>query len=145
MPCFVQMVRRECAAFVLQLPVGRADGGHVELHVGLFGRATTFFQVARQARGGDIFPAGPATQTARDDVVEGQIVPRSAILAFEFVAQEQVEPGEGRVFRRLHILAQRNDRGDLHIDAGAMHMAVIAGDDIDLVEKHRLYRGLPRP
>ena len=74
MPRLVQMVWRERAAFVLELPVGRTNSGHVELHMRLFGGASAFFQVARQARGGDIFPAGAATQTARDDMVEGQVV-----------------------------------------------------------------------
>lgn len=145
MPRFVQVVRRECAAFVLELPVGRANGGHVKLHMRLLGRASALFQVARQARGGDIFPTGAATQTARDDMVEGQVVARSAILALELVAQKQVEPSESGIFGRLYILAKCNDRRDLHVEAGTMHMTVIAGDDIDLVEKHCLDRGLPRP
>ncbi len=145
MPCLVQMVRREGAPPVLQLPVGRADCGHIELHMCLFWRATALFQIAGQARGGDVFPAGASAQTARDDMVEGQIVRRPAILAFELVAQEQVEPRKCGIFGRLHILTQRNHRRDLHVDARAVHMPVIAGDDIDLIEENRLDRGLPRP
>ena len=145
MPCLVEMVGRKRSASVLQLPVSRADCRHVKLHVRLLRRPSALFQVAGQARGGDIFPARPPAQTARDDVVEGQVVCRPAILAFELVAQEQVEPREGGIFGRLHILAKRNDRRNLHVDAWAMHMPVVAGNDIDLVEKHRLDRGLPRP
>ena len=145
MPRLVQMVWRECATAVLQLPVGRADRGHVELHVRLLGRAATFFEVAGQARSGHVFPACPATQTARDDVVEGQIMSRPAILTFELVAQKQVEARKSRIFRRLHILAERYDRRDSHVDAGAVYVPVIVRDDIDLVEEHRLDRGLPRP
>ena len=145
MPCLMQMVWRESATAVLQLPVGGADCRHVELHVRLLGRAAAFFKVARQAGGGDIFPTGTAAEPSRDDMVEGQVVARPAILAFELVAQEQVEPGEGGIFGRLYVLPKRNDRRNLHIKAWAMHMTVIAGDDIDLVQKHRLDRGLPRP
>ena len=74
MPGLVQMIRRERAASVLQLPAGRADCCHVQLHMRLFRRASALFQVARQAGGGHIFPAGDAAQTARDNVIEGQIV-----------------------------------------------------------------------
>ncbi len=145
MPRFVQMVRREGAAAVLQLPAGRTYGGHVELHMRLLRRAATFFQVAGQARGGDIFPAGNPAQTAWDDVIEGQVIARSAILALELVAQEQVESGECGIFGGLYILAQRDDRRDFHVEAWAVHMPVVVGDNVDLVEKHCLYRGLPWP
>lgn len=71
MPCFVQMVWRESTAPVLQLPAGGADRGHVQLHMRLLWRAATFFQIAVQAGRGDIFPAGDAAQTARNDMVKG--------------------------------------------------------------------------
>ena len=141
----MQMAGREGAASVLQLPACRADGGHAQMHMRLLGGASAFFQIAGQAGRGHIFPTGPSAKTARDDMVKGQIVGRAAILAFKLVAQEQVKARECRIFRRLHILAQRNDARDLHVDAGAVDMAIIAGDNIHLVKEHGLDRGLPRP
>lgn len=74
MPRFVQMVRWESASAILQLPARWPDGCHIELHMRLFRRPSALFQVARQARGCDIFPTGDATQTARDDMVKGQVI-----------------------------------------------------------------------
>ena len=74
MPCLVQMVWREGAASVLQLPACRPDRGHVQLHVRLLGCAATLFKVTVQASGGDIFPAGDAAQATWNDMVKGQIV-----------------------------------------------------------------------
>src|SRR3546814_20475169 len=78
-------------------------------------------------------------------MVEGQFLARPAILAGEPVAQEQVEPGEGRMLRRLHILAQRDDTGDRHRPRRRPDLALVILDDGDAVEEYRLYRGLPRP
>jgi hypothetical protein len=80
----------------LQLPTGRADGFQVQRHRGLPGRAPAFTQVAGSARGDDILPCRAATLGTRHDVVERQVAPAPAILAFEPVPQEQVEPGKGR-------------------------------------------------
>ena len=87
----MQMVRRKRAAPVLQLPACWPDRRHVELHMRLLWRAAALFKVAVQAGCGDIFPTGNTAQATWDDVVKGQIVTRPAILAFELVAQEQVE------------------------------------------------------
>src|SRR4051794_4406150 len=79
---------------------------------------------------------------------EGQIVRRvrpAAILAGEAVAQDHVEPGEGRVARRLDIVLQRDDAGQPHLERWAAHIRVVMIDDVDAVEKHRLDRVLPRP
>ena len=78
-------------------------------------------------------------------MVERQIVARPAILAFKLVAQKKVKPRESGIFRWLHILAQRDDGRNLHIQAGAVDMLIIIGNDIDLVEEHRFDCGLPRP
>src|SRR3546814_7162813 len=70
-------------------------------------------------------------------MAEGQVVRGAAILAGELVAQEQVEPGEGGMFRRLHILLQRDHRWDLHPKAGAVHLPLITGDDVHPIQKNR--------
>ena len=82
------MTRRKGAANMLQLPTGGADRFAADLHIGLGGRATTFFQIAWQTSCGDIFPAGYAAQSARDHMIEGQIMSAAAINAFKFVAKK---------------------------------------------------------
>src|SRR3546814_1518641 len=75
--------------------------------------AAALLQIARRTGGGDILPARPPAQPARDHMVEGQFLARPAILAGEPVAQEQVEPGEGRMLRRLHILRSEEHTSEL--------------------------------
>ena len=56
-------------------------------------------QIAAAARGDDVLPSRPPPARAGQDMVEGQFVRQewiAAILATEAVAQEHVEPGEGR-------------------------------------------------
>lgn len=104
----MQMVRWKRAAPILQLPACWPDRRHVELHMRLFWCAATFFKVAVQASGGDIFPTGNAAQATWDNMVKSQIIARPAILAFKLVAQEEVESRECGIFRWLHILPQCN-------------------------------------
>src|SRR5690349_15252852 len=53
-PGIVQIVGREAAAMLLQLPGGRPDRRDMELHSRLMRRAPALAQVARRAGGGDI-------------------------------------------------------------------------------------------
>src|ERR1700688_873729 len=78
-------------------------------------------------------------------MIEGEILAVAAILAGEAVAQEYVEPGEGRVSRGLHESLERHHARQLDFQAGAAHRAVVIGDDIYAVEEHRLDRVLPGP
>ena len=67
--------------------------------------------VAADARAHDVFPSRPAAPAARDHVVERQLRrrrTRAAILALERVAQEHVEPREGRPPRRRHVFLERD-------------------------------------
>ena len=70
----MQVVGRKGLADMLQLPAGRADRLGADLHMRLRRCAPTFFQVAGKAGRSDIFPAGAAAETARNDMIEGQIV-----------------------------------------------------------------------
>lgn len=97
-PGFVQMVRREHLAMLLQLPMGGADRLGVEVHRRLLRSTAALLQIAAAARGGDVFPGCAPPQTARNHVIEGQIMRVAAILAGEPITQEQVEAGEGREF-----------------------------------------------
>jgi hypothetical protein len=82
---------------------------------------------------------------ARDDMIEGQIIADAAILALKPVAQEHVKPRERRMLGRFDILLQRNHRWQLHSVIGRMDLALIMIDNVDAVEKNRLYGRLPRP
>ena len=77
---------------VLQLPSRRPDRLEMERHPRLLWRASALFEIARRTRGRDIFPSRPATLGARDNMIEREIVADPAILALEFIAQEQIKP-----------------------------------------------------
>src|SRR5690606_17842362 len=144
-PAFVKIVWWKGAAIVLQLPARRPPWLAVDGHMRLLRRAPTLLEVARRARGGDIFPACPSAEPPRHDMIEGKILARPAILARETVTQKEVEAGEGGILGRLHILAQRNHAGNRHRPGRRMNFARVILDDRDAVEEYRLDRGLPRP
>src|SRR3546814_17065105 len=76
----------------------------------LLRRAAALLEVAGRAGRRDIFQGRPPAGAARNDMVEGQVVRGAAILAGEVVAQEKVAPGEGGMFRRLHVLLRPHYR-----------------------------------
>src|SRR5580700_2216455 len=81
-------------------------------------------------------------------MVEGQVVrgPRlTAILADKAIAQEHVEAREGRAPRGGDEFLERDHAGKSHLKGWAADHGVVFGDDIDAVEKYRLYSVLPRP
>ena len=102
-------------------------------------------QVARRTGGDDVDPGRVAAARARHEMVERQVVARAAILARETVAQKHVEPREGRVRRRLNEGLERYDARQLHLEARAAHRALVVGDDVHPLEKHRLDSVLPAP
>ena len=71
------------------------------MHADLMRQPSALEQIARRAGGDDVFPRRASAARARDHVIEGQVVVVAAILALEAVAQEQVEPREGGIARRL--------------------------------------------
>jgi hypothetical protein len=54
-------------------------------------------------------PGGLPALGPGDDVIEGQILAVSAILAAETVTQEDVEAGKGRISRRFDVGFQGDD------------------------------------
>src|SRR5436190_17206981 len=144
-PALVEVIGREGAAVLLQLPAGRPERAAVDVHVRLLRRSAALAQVAGGAGGGDILPGRPPALGARDDVIEGQLPQVAAILALEAVAKEQVEPGEGRMLGGADILAKRDDARQPHREARGMNLALIGGDDVHPLQKDRLDGGLPRP
>jgi len=81
-------------------------------------------------------------------MVEGQLfhrAPAVAILAEKTVAQKDVKAGKSRAARKWHILAKRNDAGNLKLAARRMYRAVIVGDHVDAIKERSFHRVLPRP
>lgn len=144
-PAFVEIVGREAAAVILELPACRADRLQRQCHVRLFGGAAAFPEVARRAGGDDIVPGRPPALRAGNDMIEGEVAGVAAILAGEAIAQEQVEPGESGILRRPDKLLERDHRGQLHRHVRAVDLALIMLDDVDAIEENCLDRGLPRP
>jgi hypothetical protein len=141
----VEIVGREAAALILQLPTGWADWRNMEAHMRLLWRPSAFFEVAGRTSRRDIFPRRPSALSARHNMIERQILGAATILAGEAVAQKQVKPGKRGILRWLHILFERNYRRKLHREIGAVHLTVIFLNDINTVKKHRFNRILPRP
>ena len=69
----------------------------------------------------------------------------AAVLAGEGVAQEQVEPREGRRAVLRDIALQRHHAGHGHLEGRRAHHVVVGGDHAHAVEEHRLDHLLPRP
>src|SRR3546814_7804148 len=67
-PARVQIVWRERAAIVLQLPARWAPRLPIERHPRLLRRPAAFLEVARRAGGGDILPRCAPAQPARHDL-----------------------------------------------------------------------------
>ena len=129
----------------MKLVNGRGERRLPRKHPRLRGGHVALAQIARRAGRDDVFPGGLTALGARHDVIEGQIVLRTAILAMKPVAQEHVEPRERRMRGRLHERLQRHHAGKLDFKGGAAHRAVVMFDDVDAVEEHRLHRVLPGP
>src|SRR6185312_6037193 len=144
-PAIVQIVRRKQSPVPMQLMHRRSERVLPRKHPRLLRRQIALAQIARRAGGDDIFPGGLAALAARDDVVEGEVVMRVAVLADEAVAQEDVEPGEGRMRGRLDERFQRHHAWKLDLETRAVHRAVVMLDNVDAIETHRLDRLLPRP
>ncbi len=78
-------------------------------------------------------------------MIEGQVTPRSAILAAEFVPQEKIEAREGHALLGFDIVLQHHDRRYSYRRPLRSHHRVILGNDGHAVEDGRLDRFLPGP
>src|SRR5690625_3765377 len=76
-PAFMQMVRREFPALVLQFGAGRALWQAVQREPGLADGQAPLLQIAAPASGDDILPGRPPAMRARQDMIEGHLAPRS--------------------------------------------------------------------
>ena len=144
-PAFVQVVRRERPSVVVQVLNRRLVGMLVREHAGLFWQLAALFEVAGRAGRDNIVPCRLSAMGAGDDVIEGQVVARSAILALELVAKEHVEAGKGGVSRWLNIGLEADDTRQSHRKTGRAHRVVVFRDDVHTVEEDCLDRVLPGP
>src|SRR5690348_7532104 len=115
------------------------------MHADVMRHASAFEQIARSAGGDDIVPRRASAARTRNDMIEGQVFVRTAILALEPVAQEKVEPREGRIARGADISLEGDDGGNAHLEAARVHNATIFLEDVNALEKDGLDRVLPRP
>src|SRR6476659_4168538 len=129
----------------MQLMHRRRERVLARKHPRLLRRQIALAQIARRAGRDHVFPGGLAAFAARDDVIEGEVVMRVAVLADEAVAHEDVEPGKGGMRGWLDERLQRHHAWKLDLEGRAAHRAVVMLDDVDAIEKHRLDRVLPRP
>src|SRR4051812_33082558 len=82
-------------------------------------------QIAWRASGDDVDPGRKPPARARQQMIEGEIVAASAILAGETVAQEHVEARERRMGRGLHEGLERDHARELHLEARGMHRPLV--------------------
>src|SRR6185437_3463623 len=144
-PAVVQIVRREQAPVLVQVMHRRLIRHLRGPHPRLGRRQVALAQVTRRARRHHVVPRRLAAARTRDQMIEGEVVAPAAILAGEAVAQENIEPGEGGMRRRLHEALERHDARQLHLEAGAVHRAIVIGDDVHAVEEDGLDCVLPGP
>ena len=87
----MKVVRREASPLILQLVVGRAFRLSVRVHANVIWQPVGFFQITRAAGRNDIVPAGCAAAGARNEMIECEIIARSAIHAGKPVSQEHIK------------------------------------------------------
>src|SRR6266850_6068787 len=110
-PALVQVARWEGAAVLLQLLRRRLERRALQVHADLADQPVALQEIARAAGGHDVAPGGAPAARLGHHVVEGEVVGRevaAAILAVEAVAQEDIEPREGRPARRRHVFLERS-------------------------------------
>lgn len=81
-------------------------------------------------------------------MVEGQLVRSefiAAVLACPKITQEYVKACKGGPRLGLHIFAQRDDAGYLHMDAWGSDDFVVFGYDVDAIQKYGFDSFLPGP
>lgn len=117
-PAFVQVVGREQPPVIVQVLNRRLERLLRREHARLLGKLAAFSKIAGRAGRHDIVPRGFAAMGAGNHVIEGQVVPRATILAFELVPKEHVEACEGGVAGGLDIGLEADDARQPHGKAG---------------------------
>lgn len=93
----MQVVGRKASTIIVQVLDGRLEGHvhrpHVQLFAGLVGLA----QIAGRAGSDHVVPGGQTSLGPWNEMIEGQFFFRAAILTLKFVAEKNVEAGEGGI------------------------------------------------
>src|SRR5262245_50353906 len=113
----------------MQLVHGGGIGRLPREHARLLRRQIALAQVTGRAGSDDVFPGGLAALASGNDVIEGEVFRRGAVLTVEAVAEEDVEAGEGGVGGRLDEGLERNDAGQSDLEAGTSYRTVVVLDD----------------
>lgn len=85
-PALVEIVWREEATVMMQVADARREWLLGWPHLHLRRHAVALAQVAGRAGGDDVFPGGEATLGSRDQMIEGEVLARCAVLATESIA-----------------------------------------------------------
>ena len=141
----MEVVRREFPADFLKLVIVRPGRAPHQMHVRLLEQFAAFAEIARAARGNDVFPRRPTALGARNDMVEGQILRRAAIGALKPVAQEDIEAGKGRRAVLRNEILQRDHAGQIHFERRGMDLVIIFLNDLNALQEDSLHGFLPRP
>src|ERR1051325_4540764 len=104
----MQIIRRKFPPMLAQLNHRGLMRPNAGMHLGMVGHAPALEKIAGATGGDDIFPSGAAALAARNHVIESQVLGVAAILALEFIAQEDIEAGESWPARRLDIGLERD-------------------------------------
>ena len=129
----MQVVGWKQPPIAMQLVDGWDNWPLTRKHASFFRKIAALGQITGRTSSHHIIPRGLATARTRDHMIKGQIIGRVAILAHEFIAQENVKPREGRRARGLHIVLQRNDAGKFKFSRRTMHHPVIFRHDVNPV------------
>lgn len=78
-------------------------------------------------------------------MVKGEMLARTTILALKSIAQKHIETGKCRELALFHILAQRYDAWNFHVERRGMNLAIIGRHYVHPVKEHSLDCRLPWP
>ena len=144
-PALVKVIRRELPAFVQEYFRTWLDGSLFQGQGAFAEQPRSFGQIAPGACRDDIFPRGSPAQRARNHMVESQFAGAAAVLASEFIAQEQIEPRKRGCFARLDVLPQHHDRRQPERSGRRTHHFLVFGEHVHPIQISRLDGLLPIP
>src|SRR5690606_31505179 len=92
-PALVKIVGREVPPGIVQVVDRRPEGLLSRKHARLLRQQPALAEVAGGTGSDNVLPGRLATHVSRNNVIEGQVVLRAAVLALEMVAEKDVETG----------------------------------------------------
>lgn len=107
----MKIVGREGATLMVEHLRRGYIGADFREHIHFPGQPAPFLHIAGRTGRRDVLPACLPAEPPWQNVIEGQLIRRSAILAPKAIPQEYVEPGKCRLFALLDIAFQADDAG----------------------------------